>query len=243
MSLNEVLTRPERAARQIAKIVRATAPGAHLGTKAVVRQVCGVSAGTFNEALRLAQARGLVEVRPGPGGGLFAATQSPLVRLGNSVLALDSDETSVADAIRIRDALDPLIISDAAWHSSPAEVAGYWAELDSMAAAMARSDASAFIAANWRLHAMLAQVNPSPMLCAIYLGLLEVIRSHTSGIDAAEGHRVDELMTDRLRVHVDLVQAIADRNPRRLCDAIAEHNVQQANDVPSRPAGAAWHGA
>lgn len=193
MSVDEVLTRPERAARQITEIGRAAAP-------------------------------------------------SPLVRLGSSVLALDSDETSVADAIRIRDVLDTLVVS-AAWHSSPANVARYWVELDSMAAAMARSIASAFISANWRLHAMLAQVNPSPMSCGIDLGPLEVIRSHTSGIGAAEGHRLDELMTDRYRVHVDLVQAIADRGPRRLHDVIAGHDVLQANDVPSRPAGPAWHGA
>jgi len=31
-----------------------------------------------------------------------------MVRLGNSMLALDDDAASVADAVRLRDALDPL---------------------------------------------------------------------------------------------------------------------------------------
>jgi ribosomal protein L11 methyltransferase len=39
-----------------------------------------------------------------------------MVRLGNSVLALDGDPSSVADAVRIRDALDPLMIEEALWH-------------------------------------------------------------------------------------------------------------------------------
>ncbi len=224
-----VLTRPERAARQIADIVRASSAGARLGTKGEVRETCGVSVGTFNEALRLAQSRGLVEVRPGPGGGLFAAEPSPLVRLGNSVLALDADAATVVDAIRIRDSLDPLVITDAAWHSSPADVAGYRVQLDAMAAARERVDAAAFIAANWRLHELLAQVNPSPMLRAIYTALLEVIRSHTTGVDAADGQPPDALLADRYRVHVDLVDAIADRDPHRLRAAIAGHSVSPAD--------------
>jgi hypothetical protein len=32
----------------------------------------------------------VVSVRPGPGGGIFAAAQTAMVRLGNSVLALDA---------------------------------------------------------------------------------------------------------------------------------------------------------
>ncbi|WUX26907.1 GntR family transcriptional regulator [Streptomyces sp. NBC_01438] len=42
-----------------------------------MRNQCGVSVGTFNEALRLLQSRGLVTVKPGPGGGLFSGEQSP----------------------------------------------------------------------------------------------------------------------------------------------------------------------
>ena len=226
----EAQTRPERAARRIADLVGAVAPGTRLGTKDEVRQACGVSVGTFNEALRLAQSRGLVGVRPGPGGGLFAAEQSPLVRLGNSVLALDADETSVADAIRIRDTLDRLVIADAAWHSSPADLAGYRAQLEAMAAAKDHADPVEFMAANWRLHELLAAVNPSPMLRAIYTALLEVIRSHTVGITAPEGHSVSALMATRYDVHAELVDALSGRNPDRLDEAITAHRLEHAND-------------
>ncbi len=111
--------RSEQAAERIATLATGLDPGARLGTKEELRTLCGVSVGTFNETLRLLQARGVVTVRPGPGGGLFAATPSPMVRLGNSVLALDSQQTDVADAVRVRDALDPLLVQDALWHGSP----------------------------------------------------------------------------------------------------------------------------
>src|SRR5271170_2104163 len=111
-------TRPEQAAEHLAGLSAAAEPGSRLGTKEELRAVCGVSVGTFNEALRLVQARGLVTVRAGRVGGLFASRQSPLVRLGNSVLAIDDDAMSVADAVRIRDALEPLLVEDAARHRS-----------------------------------------------------------------------------------------------------------------------------
>jgi DNA-binding FadR family transcriptional regulator len=224
------VTRPEAAARRIAEVAGSVSPGTRLGTKGDIRRMCGVSVGTFNEALRLAQSRGLVEVRPGPGGGLFAAEQPPLVRLGNSVLALNSDENSVSDAIRIRDHLDELIISDAAWHSSPADLARYRAQVAAMAESRDRSDSTAFMQANWRLHELLAQVNPSPMLRMIYLALLDVIRSHAVEVHAAPGHTVEELLGTRYQVHAALVDAIAGGDPDRLRHAIAEHSVDHTND-------------
>ena len=129
------LSRGESAAAQLIAIAEAAAPGDRLGSKEELRARCAVSVGTFNEALRITQSRGLVLVRPGPGGGVFAAAQSPMVRLGNSVLALDGDQTSVAEAIRIRDALDTLLIEDALWHASPADIAELREILAEMAAA------------------------------------------------------------------------------------------------------------
>lgn len=232
----EALTRPERAARRIAELARGSGTGARLGTKDELRHTCGVSVGTLNEALRLAQSRGLIEVRPGPGGGIFAAEQSPLVRLGNSVLALDAEETSVADAIRIRDHLDRLVITDAAWHSSPADIAAYRAQLEAMAAAARDADATAFMEANWHLHELFVGVNPSPMVRAIYTPLLEIIRAHTLGIHAAEGHTADELMSTRHQVHVDLVEAIASGDTAGLQSAISAHSVEHANDYQAQQA-------
>lgn len=236
---NGNLTRSEAAARRIAEAAAAVSPGTRLGSKDEIRRMCGVSVGTLNEALRLAQSRGLVEVRPGPGGGLFAAEQPPMVRLGNSMLALNSDETSVADAIRIRDHLDELIITDAAWHSSPADLARYRTQVDAMAQARDRLDAKAFMAANWHLHELLARVNPSPLLRTMYLALLDVIRSQAVEVHAAGGHTTEELLDIRYQAHVALVDAIADGDPDRLRRAIAEHSVEHTNDYERRHSPAA----
>jgi len=225
------VTRAELAAQRIAERARTAASGARLGTKSELRQLCGVSVGTFNEALRLLQSRGVVAVRPGPRGGLFVAEQSPIVRLGNSVLALDADAASVADAVRIRDALDPLVTIDAVDHSSPVAVARYREQVAAMRAATEALDAVGFLRANWRLHTLIAEVNPSPMLRSIYTTLLDIVEGHTIAVRAVEEQPLAEVMQERCQLHADLVEAIAAGDADEVARLAAAHSVKPNRDT------------
>lgn len=220
------LSRPERAAEEIATLAGALEPGARLGTKDEIRAHCGVSVGTFNEALRLAQQRGIVRVKSGPGGGLFVDHQSPLVRLGNSMLAVDQDAASVADAIRLRDAIDPLLVEDALKHASVKDIAAMRAELRKMSSAADACDGTAFLRANWALHARIAEVSPSPILRPLYLSLLEIAESHLLSVRPAEEQPLPEYIQQRYELHAALVDAIADGDAHAL-DLIAEHNTRR----------------
>ena len=207
-------TRPEQAATLLAEMAAAAGPGDRLGTKDELRSACGVSVGTFNEALRIAQARGLVTVRSGPGGGLFASQQSAMVRLGNSMLALDDDAASVEEAVRLRDALDPLLVEDALAHVSAHSVAELRTALAAMKIAADQGDGTAFVRANWVLHARIAEVSPSAMLRSIYLNLLEIIESHLLTVQPYADEPLREYIHDRYELHAALVDAIADhRHP------------------------------
>ncbi len=217
-------TRPEQAAEQIAALAATAEPGTRLGTKDQLRAYCGVSVGTFNEALRLVQARGVVTVRPGRVGGLFAGRQSPLVRLGNSVLALDDDAASVADAVRIRNALDPLLVEDALRHASRANVAAMEQELDRMRKAAGGLDGIEFIHANWALHARIAEASPNLILRSFYLSLLEIIEAHTLSVQPVDEQPLPEYIDNRYQLHAALVTAIADRDHARAAELINAHN-------------------
>jgi len=223
-------SRAEGAARRIAELVRRSAPGTRLGTKNELRELCEVSVGTFNESLRLLQSRGLVDVKPGPGGGLFVAEQSPLVRLGNSVLALDADAASVSDAVRIRDALDPLLITDAQDHSSPADLVAYRGQVAVMLAATEAQDPVEFLHANWRLHALIAAVNPSAMLRSLYTTLLDIVEAHTLAVLPVRGQPLAEVMRERYQVHADLVEAIAARDPEAVARLTHQHSLKRVTD-------------
>jgi len=216
--------RPGQVADQLEALAAAAAPGARLGTKEELRVSCGVSVGTFNEALRLVQARGVVTVRPGRTGGLFANRQSVLVRLGNSVLALDEDAASVADAVRLRNALDPLLVEDALRHAGRSDLVAMRLELDRMRAAVVALDGIAFIHANWALHARIAEVSPNAMMRSFYLSLLEIIESHTLSVGPVGEQSLPQYLRSRYDLHVSLVEAIAVRDEHRSVDLIREHN-------------------
>lgn len=218
------LTRPERAAKAITSLAAAATAGDRLGTKDELRIFCGVSVGTFNEALRLVQARGVVTVRSGPGGGLFASRQSLQVRLGNSMLALDDDATSVADAVRLRDALDPLLVRDALRHAAAGDIAAMRAELVHMRAAAERLDGIAFVRANWALHARIADVTPNALLRTFYTSLLDVIETHTLSVLPDDEHPLPDFIRSRYELHAVLVDSIDAREHTRAMELIHEHN-------------------
>jgi DNA-binding FadR family transcriptional regulator len=218
------LSRSERAAQEIAAIIQGIGPGGRLGTKEQLRVQCGVSVGTLNEALRLLQARGLVTVRSGPGGGLFASQPAPMVRLGNLMLALDSHRASVADAVRIRNALDVLLIEDAIWHASVADVAALRECLADMAAAAKRGDGIGFLHANCALHAQIARVSPNAILSSIYVGLLEVIEAHTLAVLPVAEQSLPEFLLERYQLHARLVDAIATQDAAAALRLIAKHD-------------------
>jgi DNA-binding FadR family transcriptional regulator len=226
-------SRAERAAALVTELIAAAEPGARLGTKEELRARCGVSVGTFNETLRLLHSRGLVSVRPGPGGGLFVAGQSPIVRLGNAVLALDTDQTTVAEAIRIRDVLEPLLVEDALRHASPADLAGLREHLGLMADAVAEEDAAAFKRANWRLHAHIAAISPNPLLRSLYAGLLDVVESHTIAVLPVSEQPLADYIAQRHRLHVELVDAIARQDRTEAMRLVDAHNTTTYRSDPA----------
>ena len=218
------LTRPEQAALAIGRLAESAEPGARLGTKQELQERCGVSKGTFNEALRLLQARGLITVRSGPGGGLIAAEPTPAVRIGNAILALDRTETSVDDAVRIRSALDPLLIDDAIQFAGRADIARMRQALDEMSRSVETEDVLTFLRANWDLHAAIARTSPSRVLRSVYLSLLDVLASHTVSADPVDGRTLAEVLAERLVLHSDIVEALAGKDLSRAQELIAVHN-------------------
>ena len=71
------VSRAEALAREIEEEVSAGVlnTGDRLGTKDDLRQRFNVAVATVNEAVRLLDNRGLVEARPGPGGGVFVTSR------------------------------------------------------------------------------------------------------------------------------------------------------------------------
>lgn len=217
-------SRPEVVARRITDLVRTLPSGARLGSKADIQAMVGVSEGTLNTTLRLLQTRGLIRVRSGPGGGVFAVEQSPIARLGNAVLELDSDGIDVASSSQIRNGLEYEIIYDACEYRTDRDVEDIERKLAEMRDAIDKNDDDRFLHANWMLHRRIAEVTPNVTLSSLYVGLLDTIESHTLRVAAATGQNLHSFHAERLEIHEALVDTIRKGDVDAAVGVVHTHN-------------------
>lgn len=218
--MEERLSRSVAVSRQLeTAILSGRMPsGARIGTKDDLRLRYGVAAGTVNEAIRMLQERGLVEIKPGPGGGIFAATPAPRVRLNHLVLGVGERGAEVVDCLAVRDALDPLVAAEAAENCTPRAARDLYRHLDEMAEH--HLDPGPYLRANWALHRRLAKLGKNSVLQSIYITLLDYIESELSEVTP------DSAFSRQAPLDVDL--------HRRLVDAVVAHDAEQASKIASQ---------
>jgi GntR family transcriptional repressor for pyruvate dehydrogenase complex len=182
--------------------------GELIGTIDSLRARSGFARSTVAEAIRLLADRGLAEIRPGRGGGLFATAAGPMVKIRHTLLAVTDAPASVAEAVAVREALEVLIDVDAATHRTPADIADI-AKLLTKLKAAAGKGTTQFLLANWDLHERIALVSPNQTASALYLSMTRFVREHAVAAthdDAPES--ASEWLHIRVETHEQLVNAI-----------------------------------
>jgi DNA-binding GntR family transcriptional regulator len=112
-------------------------------------------------------------------------------------------------AMRIRDALDPLMVENALDYATSGDVADLRDQIALMAVALTTKDPVDFVRENWALHARIAAISPNVMLRGLYLSMLDLIESHTLSVVPAPQHSLAAYMAQRHQLHADLIEAIA----------------------------------
>jgi GntR family transcriptional regulator, transcriptional repressor for pyruvate dehydrogenase complex len=213
---------------------RGLGPGDRIATKEDLREQTTAARATINEAVRLLQNRGRVTIRPGPGGGLFVAPTSPLVRFGQTLLAVSGDAhvVPVADAIAVRDALEPLVAREAAQHHKPVDVFELQALLQDMASAVV-DDAPRFLRANWALHTRIGEIVHNGVLRAMYLALTRYIEEQSTA--AGMPLPVPAHLQHMLGLHTGMIDAIV-RGQAEEAASLAEQHASSLRELRSTPA-------
>lgn len=192
--------------------------GHRIGTKQELCERFGVAPATLSEALRVLRNRGVIEVRPGPGGGAFVADASPLIRLAHTVLDLREHGATVNDVIGVLDALDEAVIRDAARHRRARDMR----DLDVLMGKLAEvwHDPRQGDSLNWALHRRIAQISPNAVLRAFYQNMADYIATEGSAAYVA-GFRSDS--AERLQAHYDIVEAIRSQDEAVVRDVAFRH--------------------
>jgi DNA-binding FadR family transcriptional regulator len=210
-------SRAEQLAQELQReIAGGRSPGHRLGTKEDLRRRFGVAVATVNEAIRMLETHGLVETRPGPGGGVFVSRPDGRLIFKHAVLGFESGVTSYEECLELRDALEPAIDRHAARHHTARDIASLQALLEEMESA--KDDPRRFFAVNWALHRQLAAICRNGPLRAMYLSLIDFLESTMGGAEFV-GFDGDALVA----IHRELVAAIAAGEGPRLERAAAAH--------------------
>ena len=195
------------------------AAGTRLGLRTDLITTYGVSPAVMNEALRILRERGLVEVRPGPNGGVFVDSPPPQVRLGGIDVwhqGLVGDPEQLFEARRH---LDTLFAPVALQRAAPDDVRAMEWALDGMRGA--QNDAHALLDATMRLHLAIARASRIDVLIGMYQTIVTLLSSTMT--KAAFVPHQEELRRHNLDVHAGIVNAIRDRDPVALEKLLSLH--------------------
>ena len=151
-----------------------TPVGTSLGRRTDLLNRFGVSPTVINEALRILRDRGLVIVRPGPGGGVFVASRPPQVRLGALDLWFSGGSVDPLDLFEARSHLEDVLTSVAIDRAGPTDVRDMEWALESMRTSL--DDPTAFGEADVRFHDIVMEISGNRLAESIARSLFERAR-------------------------------------------------------------------
>lgn len=238
-SLNVIASVPqetslaEQLADRIANLARSSgAPGTRLGSKDELREIAGVSAGTLNEALRLAQVRGTVTLRRGPGGGIFVGPSTTLLGVGTRMLGFEMSDHKLLDAMRVRNALDPLVIADAVDQGTPDDVTALRAIIEVMRRALWQRDIDTYIRQHWEFQRRIAQISPNAILRRMFSEVLTILDEGTVAL-ADTSEPSEDSISGHVALHERMTQAITQHDRESALSVMRDYLASQGiSDAP-----------
>jgi DNA-binding MarR family transcriptional regulator len=150
-----------------------------------------------------------------------------LVPFGETVLAVTEGAVAASDAIQIRNALEPLLLLDAARHLTPSAAGDMRAIIGRMSNLLDRPED--FFHTDWQLHRTIAQLCKNASLKQIYFRLLDTIEAHMEYVVPTAN--LEEYLNRRLIIHARLVDAVCSGDEERVRRAADEHHFPTAQPI------------
>lgn len=179
--------------------------GERVGTKEELRQRFGVSLVTLSQALRVLEGQGLVELRTGPGGGVFASRPTEHLLVSNIVASFRHGTPTAEETMAVREVLEPLVARLAARHRDQSDLSAFEELLASMEVSL--DDPSEYLRANWQLHKRISEATGNRALVVVYGALVGFLEAELEGARPARTFLAQR--RENLELHAQLVEAIA----------------------------------
>jgi DNA-binding FadR family transcriptional regulator len=129
-------------------------PGTSFGTEAEILEQISVSRPTLREGLRLLEAQGVLELRPGPKGGIIV-TKPDMNSLAHALsVFLRLHGVPFITVLQAREVIEPALAAAAANNATPEDIAELQASIDRMKDLTEQADQEAFLAENRTFHSI-----------------------------------------------------------------------------------------
>ena len=137
-------------------------PGNSLGTEADLLTTFNVSRPTLRESLRILESQGVIEMRPGPGGGILVHQPSVDILAHGLSVFLRLHGVPFISVLQAREVIEPALAREAAINGTEEDFTELAASIERMR--IIRDDQVAFIEENRIFHSIIARASGNKVL-------------------------------------------------------------------------------
>ena len=224
-------SKAENVAQQLLERILAAGlePGSTFATEAELLGQFNVSRPTLRESLKLLESQGVLELRPGPRGGIVVRRPSiDMLTHGLSVF-LRLHEVPFETVLKAREVIEPALAFEAVLNGTEQDFAELQASIERMKGLDAQSDQTAFLEENRVFHSIIARASGNKVL--------EVFWHTISILAAGEQHGVRYTVGNQshvIKAHQRILDACRARDGEAAAAEMEKHVMGLENLVRSR---------
>jgi GntR family transcriptional repressor for pyruvate dehydrogenase complex len=192
------------------------APGQTFATEAELLQQFDVSRPTLREGIRVLEAQGVLEQRPGPGGGLVIRRPSVEMLAHSLSIYLRFNDVPFAAVLKSREVIEPALAAEAALQGTEADFREMEESIERMKTQ--GEDQSAFIAENRVFHGVVARASGNKVLETFWGTISLLAHGENHGVRYTFGNR-----RHVIAAHRQILDACRRRDAQAAAAAMAEH--------------------
>ena len=190
-------------------------PGVSIGTEAELVEQFNVSRPTLRESLRVLESQGILELRPGPKGGIILRKPSIHILAHALSVYLMVDRVPYLDVIKAREVIEPGLAAEAALNGTEEDFVAMEQSIERMKNVKAQD---AFIAENRFFHQAIAQASGNKVLEAFWGSISALADGVDYGVKLSESNQQHVVAA-----HQGILDACRARDPRLAGERMGIH--------------------
>jgi GntR family transcriptional regulator, transcriptional repressor for pyruvate dehydrogenase complex len=191
-------------------------PGQTFATEAELLEQFDVSRPTLRESVRILEAQGVLEQRPGPGGGLIVRRPSLDMLTQNLSIFLRFNDVPFLAVLKAREVIEPALAAEAAQRGTEADFEEMAVSIERMKTGC--SQTTEFVAENRVFHAIVARASGNKVLETFWGTISLLAHGEHHGVRYTFGNRQHVIAA-----HEQILDACRRRDSAAAARAMAEH--------------------